>query len=86
MDAIRSCRRPTQKRHNECRKSRNEAITIKVNELICQLPIGTKIYTRQFAQSLGKVKGWLVEPTHMRRFLRERDDLIYDKKYYVKVK
>jgi hypothetical protein len=73
------------KSHNESRKSRNNAIRERVSGLITLIPTGTHIYTRDFAKSVGKVKGWHVEPTHMRVFLRERDDLVYDRNHYVKV-
>lgn len=73
------------KTHNESRKSRNDAIRERVAGLVEQMLPDTEVYTRQFATSVGKVKGWNVEPTHMRVFLRERDDLVYVRNHYVKI-
>jgi transposase len=70
----------------EMRRHRNACITERVDELIKTLPIGTDIYTDRFARVVGKVRGFPVERTHLRVFLRERDDLKYDRDHYVKVK
>jgi len=68
------------------RKRRNDKIRDRVDSIISQMPVKSDIYTRVFAQNIGKVCGHDVEPSHMRVFLRERDDLVYDKDHYVKVR
>ena len=74
------------KNHWVSKRSRNDAIRDRVKEMIELLPVGAEIDTRTFSKDLGKVKGWIVESTHMRVFLRELDCLEYKRRCYVKVK
>ncbi len=66
--------------------NRQEAIRSVIDKRISDLPVGTKIYTTPFAISLGKIRGHVVERTHIRWFLHDRDDLVYRRNHYVKVK